>query len=264
MKRLILFTTILALSSLACQALVPTQPTATMPPSVVTEELASPTPEAIATDPVSVSPEASATSADGCATEQFFTDEFAASILCSAWTPFIRVDKPKPDSSKVTVGPQNGRLIWDLGNENVFYYLFYNKFTYDDVKVEVSAENRGKNKNNVSLICRYDPAIGWYEFDITSSGLYTVFYAEVISEGRIRYNKLTNGASNKIQQGKAINEYAITCVGENLTLIVNGTEVKTIAERKYGLSRGQVGVGVFSADVLPIAIEMEWFRVSQP
>jgi len=263
MKRLLIFFALLALSSLACAKLIPGQS------AVATETTAAATEPAItesattAPDVATTAPEPATTTSDSCATDQFFTDDFNSS-LCSAWTPFVKIDAEKPDSSKVTVEPQDGKLVWNLGNNFVYYYLFYNKFTYTDVKVEVNAENRGKNNNNVSLICRYDPAVGWYEFNIANSGKYNISYAEIISEGRIRYNKMIDGASTAIHQGKAVNEYAITCSGNNLSLTINGKEVKNITDRKYDLREGQVGMSVSSFNVLPIQVEMDWFKVSQP
>ena len=71
----------------------------------------------------------------------------------------------------MTVGVTDGFLLFDLESPGQWVYTIYDPETYDDVKVEVSAENRGTNDNNVSLICRYDPTEGWYEFNIANSGL---------------------------------------------------------------------------------------------
>lgn len=195
--------------------------------------------------------------------QQFFTEEFD-SPLSDAWSSLTVTDSDKADPEKVTVEPKNGKLVWDFKSEYVYYYLFYEGFSYTDVKVEVRADNRGKNTNNVSLICRYDPEVGWYEFNITNGGLYNIYYAEVDLDGRIGYNLITNGGSNAIKQGKDINEYSITCSGNKLSLAINGKEVNTLTEKKYALRDGGVGVSVSAFDVLPIQIEMDWFKVSQP
>jgi len=63
----------------------------------------------------------------------------------------------------MTVGVSDGYLLFDLESAYQWVYTTFDPETYDDVRVEVSAENRGTNVNNVSLICRYDPAEGWYE-----------------------------------------------------------------------------------------------------
>jgi hypothetical protein len=228
----------------ATQVPPPTQPAETEAPEPEpTEELPPPTAE-----PVS---------------QQFFTDEFDTP-LSSDWNIFTITASDKADADKVTVEVEDGRLVWDFDSEYLYYYLFYNAFEYEDVRVDVRADNLGRNNNNVSLICRYDPEVGWYEFNIANNGLYDIYYAEVRDNGKIAYNRITNGGSNAIKQGKDVNEYSITCEGEDLTLNINGDEVNTITERKYSLRRGQVGVSVSSFNVLPILVEMDWIKVSEP
>ncbi|MDL1912295.1 DUF1080 domain-containing protein [Chloroflexi bacterium CFX6] len=197
------------------------------------------------------------------APSMFFTDEFD-SDLSSDWSLFTVTGSDKADPDKLTLGVENGRLVWDFDSEYLYAYLFYGGFDYEDVRLEVRADNLGRNNNSVSLICRYDPDIGWYEFNVTNGGLYDILYAEVTSKGTISYNTITNGGSNAIKQGKDVNEYAIECSGNQLTLYINGDEVNSIAERKYSLRRGQVGISVSSFNVLPILIEMDWVKVSEP
>ncbi|MFN8405052.1 MAG: hypothetical protein U0V48_16100 [Anaerolineales bacterium] len=106
--------------------------------------------------------------------------------------------------------------------------------------------------------------MGWYEFNIDNGGLYNILYAEVSSNGDIGYNLITNGGSTAIHQGKDVNEYSITCKGESLSLSINGDEVKTINEKNYRLRSGQIGMSVSSFNVLPIIIEMDWLKVTEP
>jgi hypothetical protein len=195
--------------------------------------------------------------------QQFFTEEFD-NPLSSDWSIFTITDPNASDLDKVNVEADSGNLVWDFDSEYVYYYLFYDAFTYEDVKVEARADNRGKNNNSVSLICRYDEDEGWYEFNIANNGLYDILFAEVLDNGKIRWNRIANGGSNAINQGKEVNEYSITCQGEELTLNINGDEVISIKDKKYGLRSGQVGVSVSSFNVLPILIEMDWFRISEP
>jgi len=195
--------------------------------------------------------------------QQFFTEEFDAP-LSNAWSILTVTGSDKADASKVTVEPKDGKLVWDFESEQVYYYLFYQGSSYTDVKVDVRADNRGKNNNSVSLICRYDPKVGWYEFNIANNGLYNILYAEVSSSGKIGYNRITNGGSNDIKQGKDVNEYSVSCVGNKLSLNINGREVKSITEKNYGLREGGVGVSVSSLNVIPILVDMDWFKVSQP
>lgn len=195
--------------------------------------------------------------------QEYFTEDFD-NPLSSDWSVFTITDPNASDLDKVKVEADSGNLVWDLDSEYVYYYLFYNAFTYEDVKVEARADNRGKNNNSVSLVCRYDEEIGWYEFNIANNGLYDILYAEVLDSGKIRWNRIANGGSNAINQGKEVNEYSIACEGDNLTLNINGDEVISIKDKKYGLRSGQVGISVSSFNVLPILIEMDWLKISEP
>lgn len=195
--------------------------------------------------------------------QQFFTEEFDAP-LSSGWSSLSVTGSGNSDPDKVTVEPKNGKLVWNFDSEYVYYYLFYEGANYTDVKLEVTADNRGRNNNSVSLICRYDPEVGWYEFNIANNGLYDILYAEITSNGDIDYFTITNGGSNAIKTGKNINEYSITCAGDKLTLTINGKEVNSLTERKYALRDGGVGVSVSAFNVLPIQVEMDWIRISEP
>ena len=258
-RPLLFFVSMLVIVSLACsfganntpptqapQPTQPPQPTA-VPPTEVEPE---PTVPAPTEPPV---PQA----------EQFFTEEFDEP-LSNDWSVLTVTASDAADPDKVTVEAQDGKLVWNFDSEWVYYYLFYDAFRYEDVQLDVRADNRGRNNNNISLICRYDPDVGWYEFNIANNGLYDIFYAEVDSSGDIGYTRITNGGSNAIKQGKEVNEYSISCKGDELSLTINGDEVNTVTEKTYGLREGQVGISVSAFDVLPILIEMDWVKISEP
>jgi hypothetical protein len=227
------------------------QPTQAAEPTAVPPTESAPEPTVAPTDPPA--PQA----------QQFFTEEFD-NPLSSDWSILTVTGSDKADPDKVTVEAKDGKLVWNFDSEYLYYYLFYDAYQYEDVQVSVRADNRGRNNNNISLICRYDPDVGWYEFNIANNGLYDIYYAEVKSNGDISYNPITNGGSNAIKQGKEVNEYSITCKGDELSLTINGDEVKSISEKNYGLREGSVGMSVSSFDVLPILIEMDWFEISEP
>ena len=79
-----------------------------------------------------------------------------------------------------------------------------------------------------------------------------------------RYYNIFNGGSNLIKQGKDTNKYTFICTGDSLTLGVNGTEVKTVSDKKYKLGEGLAGFGVSSFDSLPVTVNVDSFQISQP
>ncbi len=255
-RKLFAFVALLVAVSLACMG--GTQPTSapvpTNPPPPTSAPVEQPQQEQPPQAPQQDAPAAS---------QQFFTEEFDTQ-LSDAWSTLTVTGSSESDPDDVSLDINNGKLVWDFDSKFVYYYLFYQGANYTDVKVEVRADNRGANNNNVSLICRYDPDFGWYEFNIANNGLYDIYFAEIDQDGNIGYNRITNGGSNFIKQGKDVNEYGITCVGDELTLFINGREQNSITERRYALREGGVGVSVSSFNVLPVLVEMDWFKISEP
>jgi S1-C subfamily serine protease len=185
--------------------------------------------------------------------KDFFTDTFDTNDL-SNYSYFLM----KGDESRFKLGVDGGYLVFDLQGTNLWTYVTYDPFTYTDVRIDIVADNRGRNNNNVSLVCRYSKD-GWYEFNIANSGIYDIYY---VADGN--YYPIKNGGSTLIKQGKGVNEYTAICSGTNLTLGINGTEVTTVSETKYNLREGQVGFGVSSFNVTPIRVDLDSFQVSQP
>jgi len=164
------------------------------------------------------------------------------------------------DDNKFDIYTQDGTLVFDINGYDIYSYFAYDPWRYEDVRVDALAENRGKNNNNVSLICRGSDE-GWYEFSIANNGLWWI-YAYDGSDNS--YTQLANGGSNAIRMGKDYNEYTIFCIGNTLALYINGVESHTMEENNFGYREGQVGIGVSSFDALPIVVEFDWVSISTP
>jgi len=189
----------------------------------------------------------------------FFTDNFTGGL--DNYSYFEWHEKTGGEQSDQSLAPtvKDGFLVFDISKAQKWIYVTYDPYTYTDVRLDIKAQNRGKNNNNVSLICRYSDT-GWYEANIANNGLYWI-YAYIDGEG---YNELFSGGSTLIKQGRDTNEYTFICSGQDLTLGVNGTKVKTVTDKKFALREGKVGLGVSSFDTLPILVEISPFQVSQP
>lgn len=192
----------------------------------------------------------------------YFKEEFNTDVL-SDWTNFITVDDPKSDKSKAKVTIENNKLVFTMEDTYLYSYLIYDKQTYGDVRVEVSADNRGKNNNNVSLICRYSDD-GWYEFNIASNGLFNILAYDAKGIVHKGYNALVTDGSTAIKMGKETNVYVAVCSGRTLQLYINGEESASFTDNKYGFSNGKVGLSVSSFNVYPIIVEFEYFDIQKP
>jgi hypothetical protein len=192
-------------------------------------------------------------STSGGEAQAFFTEEFDGDL--GNWTYWVS----SGSESGVGLSAENASLNVLLSTENTSVYVFYDPYIYEDVILEAQADNRGKNNNNVSLVCRYNATDStWYEFSVANNGLYWIYAYDG------GYNQIANGGSNLIKTGKDTNVYTVGCVGDTLSLYINGQEVRTFQDKTYRLKEGQVGLNVTSFDVLPIEVDFEYFTIAEP
>jgi hypothetical protein len=194
--------------------------------------------------------------------EQYFTEEFDTDI--SNWSRLNVTGSKETNVDGLKLEVKDSRLVFDFDTKQLYTYLFYDPFEYENVTVEASAENRGMNDNNISLICRYSEDEGWYEFNVFNSGLYNILYGYYEKDGNINYARIADGGSTKIKAGKEINTYKITCNDRKLALYINGTETRVVEDNQHVLRKGKVGIGVSSFNQLPIKVEFEWVKISEP
>jgi S1-C subfamily serine protease len=185
--------------------------------------------------------------------EEYFSYDFDHDIY--EWDYFLT----NGDPSGVITLLKDEKLKITINNLYTYAYYIYNNLEADNVRLDIRAANLGTNNNNVSLICRYS-ALGWYEFNIASNGLYWLYqYDPTLSDP---YKQLWNGGSFSINLGQEENEYTAICNRDQLSLLINGVEAISITNRT--LTRGGIGFSVSSYNVTPIVVEINNFTVSVP
>lgn len=166
----------------------------------------------------------------------------------------------------LTTGDQEG-INFDIGEgaldviiskEQTYAYFIFKPLELSDVVLEVKSSNLAAYTNNVSLICRFTD-YGWYEFNFSSNGLYWIYRYDPLMGG---YQKLAEGGSFEINMGQKTNIFSARCVGNELTSIANGVELKTVFDDV--LTDGNVGVSVSSYEFYPIEVEIDYFKVLVP
>jgi len=177
----------------------------------------------------------------------------------SAWSVYTETNGSDGDLDEIDIYTESGKLKFEM-DKYLIGYVLYDPWLYEDVRIDVQSENRGANTFTVSIICRYSEE-GYYVVDISSGGLYTMYAYDAYTE---EYYSLANGGSTYIKQGKDTNTYTWVCEGRDLTLGVNGYEVKKFTDNKYVFREGLVGAGVTSYGVIPIKVEIEYIEISQP
>ncbi len=223
-------------------------PTATpVPPTFTPSPEPSPTP--IPSPTVTPSPTLS----------PFFTEDFSHGM--GDWTAFYL--GPNGDrEDKVLIKSQMDGLFIKIEIEDMYVYLEYPLFSYQDVALEMSFTNQGVNSQNVGLVCRMSEN-GWYEFSVGSDGLWYL-YAFTDKAG---YNVLANGGSLDVNIGKTTNRYGMVWDGDLIHLYINGHEVKgspvNVAHYKIS-TEGTVGFNVSSLGVYPVIAVVHEVSVREP
>jgi len=256
-KRLIIITTITALGIVVISACAPAAPTESAPQPSQTPYVIVVTPtaaEVTATSESSAAVAPTTQAAPGDEAPKFFREEFDGDLDAyeqTLWTGRFGKDE---------IYTEEGKLKVRLNAMYLAPYLTYEPHTYTDVRLEVTAENLAYNDNHITLVCRYDEELGWYEFSIGSNGLFRInYYDNVLVKGHVR---LWNGGSNDIKMGRQINKVTAECIGTQLSLYVNDVLLKTVEHKD--LKEGRVGLGVSSFDSFPVNVDFEYFDVSQP
>lgn len=257
------FTAFILLVGMACAAVTGgdnTPPTQAQPPTQEPVQLL-PT----ATEPAPEPTEPPATEApppteEAPVASEFFTEEFDQDPG-SNWSMDIIGPGAEDHADEVKTEFSNSGLRVELPEDNLYFYYTYLGYTYEDVRIDLRAENRGVNFNNVSLFCRASDE-GWYEWSVRSDGLWDLW---AVTD---KYNHIFNGGTNALKQGKEVNEYAMVCKGDKISLFVNGQEIKgsPFTESRYGLRDGTVGFNISSLNrkIKPVIVEVDWFKVSEP
>jgi hypothetical protein len=189
--------------------------------------------------------------------QEFFTEEFDGDL--SNWTQTVELNNETGNKSQAKIAIDNGYLVFDMGKQ-LIAYVFYKPYKYANVRLDVRVDNRGTNVNNILLVCRKSDE-GHYLVNIANSGLFGIY---AFDGAKNNYARMADGGSNKIKAGKEINEYALVCNDRTLTIYINGFETRSYTDNNFVFRDGQVGVGVASEDQLPVKVEFDWVKISQP
>ncbi len=135
---------------------------------------------------------------------------------------------------------------------------------FGDVIVTVQArQTSGPNNNAYGVLCRYQDENNFYIFLISGDGYYAVGKYQS-GEEQITY--LTPNQeyvfSDLINQGVATNLLRISCVGNELSLSVNGLPLVTVTDSTF--SGGDVGLGVSTLEPGTAVVQFDDLLVLAP
>jgi len=159
-----------------------------------------------------------------------------------------------------TIDAEDSALKFVNDNEQLYTYVYYEPYTYSDVRIDIEAENLATSNNSITLLCRYDPDLGWYEYNIDNDGEWTLYYYDnVVAQ---KYVQLYDGGSTAIKMGRDTNTYTMVCQGQEISLYINGVFTHTFEHKD--LKEGQIGFGVSSYDDYPVRVNVNWLEISEP
>lgn len=120
------------------------------------------------------------------------------------------------------------------------------------------------SKGAVKLICKYNPSIGWYEFNVRLDGTFDI-KAAVFKNNDFRYETLYEGETNKIKFNGDPNEFHADCSEDSLHIDFNESKgwAVEIPGNVPNLPSGQVGFGIQSESSLPVKIGVDQFVIEE-
>lgn len=134
--------------------------------------------------------------------------------------------------------------------------------SFTNVRVEVSAQKvaGGTDNNDFGVICRYKDESNFYFFIISSDGYYGI--GKVIGGAQELIGMDSMLPSDAIIGGDATNTIRGDCIGDTLTLFVNGEQVDS--QTDADLKEGNVGLMAGTFDETYTEILFDDFVVRKP
>lgn len=136
--------------------------------------------------------------------------------------------------------------------------------TFDDVIVNVKASQiGGVDDNAYGVICRYQDEQNFYLFLISGDGYYAI---GKYSGTDVPITYLTSDGqyqpSDLINQGIASNDIQASCIGNQLSLAINGQPLLTVTDSDF--SSGDIGLAASAMQQGTVEISFDDLRVFTP
>lgn len=136
--------------------------------------------------------------------------------------------------------------------------------SFGDVVIDVKATQVGGPSDNAyGVICRYQDEENFYVFLISGDGFYAIGKYQS-GEDRVTY--LTEDgqyqSSEYINQDQATNQIEASCIGNQLSLSVNGMPLLTVTDSQF--SSGDLGLAVSALQQGTVEIAFDEIKVLAP
>ena len=189
---------------------------------------------------------------ENAADNVYFQDDFSNET--TGW-PQIRTEEGITDY-------ENGvyRILVNLENQD--YFGIPELPALNNVRVEVDVTKvAGSDNNDFGILCRYQDNSNYYQFLVSSDGYVGIL--KVVEEAFQNLAADTLLENSAVNMGNAHNHIRADCIGDSLTLYVNGQQVLTAQDSTFPGS-GKVGVFAGTYDVPGADIYFDNFIVTLP
>jgi len=187
---------------------------------------------------------------------RFFTEEFDGAL--PAWSILQSSGETSPQTSV-----ENGALIFSLTSRYEWVYVIIGAQDYTDVRIDASVDSRSISPSSLGLICRYSESNGWYEFNISEDGTYTVLFGQWLAAGVANYQPIASDFSEYILRDGSENQLGLDCQENILWLYINGKLFRKLDVSRFGLAEGKLGLSIASFENIPVVAGFEWVKVGQ-
>jgi hypothetical protein len=135
---------------------------------------------------------------------------------------------------------------------------------FDDLIIDVDTyQAGGPDDNAYGVICRYQNPQNFYVFLISGDGHYAIGkYQSGSSQVQYLSGEGQYVYSDVINQGQSKNQMRVSCVGNELSLTVNGVPLETVTDPTFVI--GDIGLGASTFQPGTAVIEFDNLRVIAP
>lgn len=188
---------------------------------------------------------------------RFFTHEFDSSL--AGWVILQAGSDAIPN-----IDTENSSLILQMDSAYNWVYVLYGPQDYADVHIDARFENRAGSPSSIGVICRYDEADGWFEYNVSTDGTYNVLYGRWLANGIADYLPIMSASSRTIGPSGTAQEIGLTCSGTTLELYINQQNIRNVDVSRYELLEGKIGITASSFENTPVIAGFDWVKVSEP
>ena len=183
-----------------------------------------------------------------------FADDFSGDQNCG-WVEYNR--------GGAVVAIENGKLNLSTSSPGEIFWTNPER-SFGDAIINVRATQvSGVDDNAYGVICRYQDEQNYYVFLISGDGYYAI---GKYSGANTPITYLTPDgqyqASDLINQGKATNDIQASCIGNELSLAVNGQPFLTVVDTEF--SSGDIGLAAGALQQGTVEIAFDDLRVFAP